>query len=88
MYPDAVTFFDVDDYYWQIHSHAGIFNTFLDAIDGSYCTYDAYGIQGDSPGVDPVYPDANPGGYNEPLQCGTYAPPPVISISYSADEDR
>ena len=27
------------------------FTTFLDSVDGSYCDYSAYGIDGDSPGI-------------------------------------
>jgi tripeptidyl-peptidase-1 len=67
-------------------STAGRFNTFLDALDGSYCTYTAYGITGDTPGVDPTYPDPAPGGYKGPLQCGTYKPTRVISVSYAGSE--
>jgi tripeptidyl-peptidase I len=62
---------------------------FLDAIDGSYCTYSAFGETGDCTDpecVDPAYPDPNPGGYKGQLQCGVYKPTNVISISYSAGE--
>jgi tripeptidyl-peptidase-1 len=64
----------------------GGFNTFLDALDGSYCTYTAYGITGDSPGVDATYPDPADGGYKGPLACGTYKPARVISVSYGVSE--
>lgn len=64
----------------------GIFNTFLDAIDGSYCTYSAYGETGNLPGVDPTYPDKRPGGYKGQLMCGTFKPTNVISISYGTQE--
>lgn len=43
-----------------------ISEAFLDALDGSYCTYSAYGETGNcvTPDcADPVYPDPNPGGY-------------------------
>lgn len=50
-----------------------IFNTFLDAIDGSYCTKDG----GDDPDVDGVTP-------NE--MCGTFKPTNVISFSYGTAE--
>lgn len=46
---------------------------FLDAIDGSYCTYSAFGETGDctvEACLDPAYPDPNPGGYKGQLQCG------------------
>ncbi|KAL9113211.1 MAG: hypothetical protein Q9227_002546 [Pyrenula ochraceoflavens] len=59
--------------------------TFLDGIDGSYCTYSAYGETGNDP-IDPVYPDPMPGGYNGPLQYGVYSPTNVISVSYSQQE--
>lgn len=64
----------------------GGFNTFLDALDGSYCTYTAYGITGDSPGIDATYPDPADGGYKGPLACGTYKPARVISVSYGVSE--
>lgn len=62
------------------------FNTLLDAIDGSYCTYSAYNETGDLPGVDPTYPDSALLGYKGSLQCGVYEPPNVISLSYGGQE--
>lgn len=65
------------------------FQAFLDAIDGSYCTYSAFGETGDCTEeecLDPVYPDPASGGYKGQLQCGVYSPTNVISISYGADE--
>ena len=56
---------------------------FLDAIDGSYCTYSAYGETGDCADkacLDPVYPDPNPGGYKGQLQCGVFKPVSKISL--------
>ncbi|KAG6381961.1 peptidase S8/S53 domain-containing protein [Boletus reticuloceps] len=58
------------------------FNNFLDAIDGSYCTFDG----GDVPPRDPVYPDTRFGGYTGPEACGTVKPAYVISTSYSSNE--
>ncbi len=58
-------------------------------MDGSYCTYSAYGETGDCTAKecqDPQYPDLNPGGYTGQLQCGVYQPTNVISISYSYEE--
>ncbi|KAF9520163.1 hypothetical protein BS47DRAFT_1336132 [Hydnum rufescens UP504] len=46
------------------------FNTFLDALDNTYCA-------GDDPTQDPHYPDPNPGGYKG-KDCGKYAPTHVI----------
>ncbi|EJU00428.1 subtilisin-like protein [Dacryopinax primogenitus] len=58
------------------------FNNFLDAIDGTYCTYEG----GDDPTQDGVYPDPNGGGYEGTENCGTYAPTYVLSTSYAYNE--
>ena len=58
------------------------FNNFLDAIDGSYCTYEG----GDDPTQDAVYPDTEPGGYTGPENCGGFAATKVISTSYAYNE--
>ncbi|KAH9846221.1 subtilisin-like protein [Lenzites betulinus] len=58
------------------------FNTLLDALDGSYCTFEG----GDDPEQDPSYPDPFGGGYQGTTQCGTITPAHVISTSYSYDE--
>lgn len=60
----------------------GTFNIFLDALDGSYCTYKG----GDEPYVDPAYPDPNEGGYTGPLQCGGAPVSNVFSVSYGQIE--
>lgn len=76
-----------DSYYSSGGSNTtqnGIFNTFLDALDGSYCTYSAFGESGNDPVLDPIYPDPN--GYQGPLQCGVYTPTNVITISYGEFE--
>lgn len=86
-YPQPVTLYQVDDLHYSTNSTLpGFLNTFLDAIDGSYCTYSAFGETGDLPGVDPVYPDPSPGGYKGQLMCGVYAPTSVISVSYGESE--
>ncbi|TFA98341.1 Tripeptidyl-peptidase sed1 [Trichoderma ghanense] len=54
-----------------------IFNTFLDAIDGTYCTFSDDGETGDDPTVDGTTP-------NE--QCGAFKPTNVISFSYGTAE--
>jgi tripeptidyl-peptidase I len=41
------------------------FNNFLDAIDGSYCTYEG----GDDPRQDGIYPDQFGPGYEGPENC-------------------
>ncbi|KAF9228451.1 hypothetical protein BS17DRAFT_877685 [Gyrodon lividus] len=58
------------------------FNNFLDALDGSYCTFDG----GDDPTQDGVYPDPYGGGYEGPEACGTARPTNVISTSYAYNE--
>lgn len=72
MYPQQVTLFQVGD-----DEESASFNNFLDAIDGSYCTYDG----GDVAGEDGTYPDKKPGGYKY-QDCGNYTAPSVISTSY------
>jgi tripeptidyl-peptidase I len=68
----------------------------LDALDGSYCTYSAYGETGDctySSCQDPSYPDNDPNAasagiptYKGQRQCGVFKPTNVISVSYSLPE--
>ncbi|KIJ66022.1 hypothetical protein HYDPIDRAFT_174767 [Hydnomerulius pinastri MD-312] len=59
------------------------FNNFLDAIDGTYCTFEG----GDDPTQDATYPDYYaPGGYTGPEDCGTVKPTNVISTSYAYNE--
>jgi tripeptidyl-peptidase-1 len=87
IYPQKTILYQVDDAYYAADGNiTGFFNTFLDALDGSYCTYSAYGETGDAPGIDPTYPDPNPGGYKGNLECGVYAPTRVISVSYGEAE--
>ncbi|KAK4932151.1 hypothetical protein LTR49_001448 [Elasticomyces elasticus] len=74
-----------DPVYEANYTYEGFLNNFLDAIDGSYCSYFAFGETGNSP-LDPQYPDPAPGGYKGSLQCGVYRPTNVISISYGGQE--
>ena len=71
VYPQAIQLFQVST------EGDDIFNTFLDAIDGSYCTFSADGETGDDPTID---------GKTENEQCGAYKPTNVISVSYGAAE--
>ncbi|KAF3763187.1 subtilisin-like protein, partial [Cryphonectria parasitica EP155] len=75
-YPQQITLFQVGD-----DEESASFNNFLDAIDGSYCSYDG----GDVPGVDGTYPDEKIGGYKY-QDCGNYTAPSVISTSYGTTE--
>ncbi|GJJ12900.1 hypothetical protein Clacol_007146 [Clathrus columnatus] len=58
------------------------FNNLLDALDGSYCTFDG----GDDPTEDGIYPDKAKGGFDEPESCGIAKPANVISTSYGSQE--
>jgi tripeptidyl-peptidase I len=88
VYPQTVVLYQVDDAIYAPKEVAldNTFNTFLDALDGSYCSYSAYGIKGDTSGIDPSYPDPAAGGYKGQRQCGVYSPTRVISISYGEAE--
>ncbi|KAI1750022.1 subtilisin-like protein [Xylaria castorea] len=90
IYPQGTVLYQTDDEYYEYTGNfTGFWNTFLDAIDGSYCNYAAFGEKGncDEPEcLDPVYPDTNPGGYTGKLQCGVYKPTNVVSISYGGGE--
>jgi len=88
IYPQNSVLFQTDDIFYAsgLEGGGGFLNTFLDAIDGSYCTYSAYGETGNAD-IDPKYPDPNPLGYQGQLQCGVYKPTNVISISYGEQED-
>ena len=87
IYPQNSILFQTDDpVYEENYIFNGFLNNFLDAIDGSYCSYSAFGITGNSAGLDPPYPNPAPGGYKGNLQCGVYKPSNVISISYGGQE--
>lgn len=79
VYPQKVTLYQVGDLV-----EGASFNNFLDAIDGSYCTYEG----GDDPTQDGIYPDPNNtvGAYKGPENCGGFAATKVISTSYGANE--
>lgn len=86
IYPqNSILFQTDDDAYEANYTFEGFLNNFLDAIDGSYCTYSAFGETGNSD-IDPSYPDPQAGGFKGALQCGVYKPTNVISISYGGQE--
>lgn len=60
----------------------GFLDTWLDALDGSFCNYTAFGQTGNNNTLDPIYPDPANGGYKGALNCGTVTPTNVISASY------
>lgn len=89
VYPQSIAIWQEDDAIYELNpnqTYTWGFNHLLDAIDGSYCTYSAYGETGDDPNLDPIYPDPAPGGYKGQLQCGVYKPPNVLSVSYGGQE--
>jgi tripeptidyl-peptidase-1 len=80
VYPQNVTLYQVGDI-----AEGASFNNFLDAIDGSYCTYEG----GDDPDQDAIYPDpygVGPYYYSGPENCGGFAATNVISTSYGYNE--
>ncbi|KAK8038336.1 hypothetical protein PG994_015103 [Apiospora phragmitis] len=90
VYPQTVTLYQNEDRPNSIKiiqgQLNGFLNTFLDALDGSYCNTTGFGITGDSPGIDAQYPNTVPGGFNGSQMCGAYKPAKVISFSYSTGE--
>ncbi|KAH6676397.1 putative alkaline serine protease AorO [Halenospora varia] len=82
IYPQGTVLYQTDDPVYEAnYVFNGFLNTFLDALDGSYCsTVDP---------LDPKYPNPSSakGAYKGALQCGVYKPTNVISISYGGDED-
>ncbi|KAF8148410.1 peptidase S8/S53 domain-containing protein [Crassisporium funariophilum] len=58
------------------------FNNLLDALDGTYCSFEG----GDDPFQDGWYPDDYPNGYHNPTDCGITKPANVISTSYGYNE--
>ena len=65
IYPQVVTLYQTDDAPQAAGADNvtlnGFLNTFLDALDGSYCNYTYERLSADSSGLDPVYPDPLPG---------------------------
>ncbi|KAF9467748.1 subtilisin-like protein [Collybia nuda] len=59
------------------------FNQWLDAVDGSYCTFEG----GDDFTYDPIIPSPFPGGLLK-KDCGIIKPPHVVSNSQSDHENR
>jgi tripeptidyl-peptidase-1 len=92
IHPQQAILFQVDDQK-EVESTEGFGDTFLDALDASYCTFEG----GDDPTLDPIYPDTAPnpanetflpnGTWDKPEMCGFYKPTNVISISYGLAEN-
>ncbi|TGO60885.1 hypothetical protein BOTNAR_0138g00120 [Botryotinia narcissicola] len=87
LYPQKLVLYQTDDINYSTENPTvGAFNVFLDAIDGSYCTYSAYGETGNDPVLDPIYPDSAADGFKGKLMCGVYKPTNVVSTSYGEAE--
>ncbi|KAH8901971.1 hypothetical protein BR93DRAFT_973059 [Coniochaeta sp. PMI_546] len=96
IHPQRTVLWQTDDEWYQLDQqkattkYTGFFNTFFDAIDGSYCRLHAFGETGDCKRDqcrDPEYPNPNAdSGYQGQLMCGVYEPTNVIAISYSGVE--
>ncbi|KAH9885911.1 putative alkaline serine protease AorO [Xylariomycetidae sp. FL2044] len=96
IWPQDTVLFQVDDEWYQQAmmtaplEYTGFFNNLWNAIDGSYCTFEAFGEAGNCRRPecrDPEYPNPNDeGGFAGELMCGVYRPTNVISISYSGAE--
>lgn len=82
IYPQEIELFQAKDNFGPSPTNSsefllGIFNTFLDAVDGTYTSFSSHGETGDDKDVDGVTP-------NE--QSGTFTPTNVISFSYGLPE--
>ncbi|GAM86182.1 hypothetical protein ANO11243_041930 [Dothideomycetidae sp. 11243] len=90
VYPQEIVLYQTDDPIYAAEALNGtldgFLDTFLDALDGSFCSYSAYGQTGDNSTLDPTYPDPNPGGYKGTEQCGVYTLANVLSVSYGGAE--
>ncbi|KAK2608364.1 hypothetical protein QQS21_003049 [Conoideocrella luteorostrata] len=81
-HPLRTTLFQTGD---SLGSQPATDNNFLDAIDGSYCSFEG----GDDRDWDAIYPHNNtniPGAYHGQPNCGTETPTHVISVSYGSNE--
>ncbi|KAL2849593.1 peptidase S8/S53 domain-containing protein [Aspergillus pseudoustus] len=80
IWPQNSVLFQTDDrVYGSNYTFRGLFNNFLDAIDGSYC-------DPAEEELDPSYPNPAAGGYKGEKMCGVYKPTNVISLSYGGAE--
>lgn len=79
VYPQNAVMFQTNLFKGDFNIELGLFNRFLDAIDGTYCSFSAYGETGDDPAID---------GSTTHEDCGSFKPTSVISSSWSYSEDH
>lgn len=79
VYPQNAVMYQTNVSAGEFNIELGLFNRFLDAIDGTYCSFSAYGETGDDPTID---------GDVTHEDCGTFQPTSVISSSASWSEDH
>ncbi|KAM3549366.1 hypothetical protein ARSEF4850_008891 [Beauveria asiatica] len=77
IYPQNIELFQAKDNFGYPGGTLGIFNQFLDGVDGSYCTFSSHNFTGDDPNIDGP----------QSTQCGAFKPTNVISFSYGWDEE-
>ncbi|KAJ2978445.1 hypothetical protein NQ176_g3813 [Zarea fungicola] len=65
VYPQNAVMFQTNVTRNEFNAQFGLYNRFLDAIDGTYCTASAYGETGDDPTID---------GDSAGEDCGTFKP--------------
>lgn len=78
IYPQTITLYETDDMNYAESNLNGFLDTFLDALDGSFCTYSAFGQTGDNNTLDPVsrYSSASAWKLKCPnVRCQTYPDP-------------
>ncbi|TQV97062.1 protease S8 tripeptidyl peptidase I [Cordyceps javanica] len=78
VYPQNIELFQARDNFNPYNGTVGIFNYFLDGVDGSYCVSSSNNITGDDPNI-----DGPPS-----TQCGAFKPTNVISFSYGWGEEE
>lgn len=78
IYPQNIELYQAKDNFNYYNGTFGIFNQFLDAVDGSYCTKTSHNQTGDDPRVDGP----------QSTQCGVFKPANVISFSYGWGESE
>ncbi|KAJ2897329.1 subtilisin-like protein [Zalerion maritima] len=94
-WPSNPVLWQINDEVYEINQtnpntpYNGVFNNFWNAMDGSYCSFDAYGLDGNCERgecSDAQYPNPHPDGWKGDLMCGEFEPTAGISMSYAGAE--